>query len=312
MKSKKRKIKAPFKILLIISVILCVLKFAFSYIDSNVILDSNKGNILIDNSNNNDNENLNTENENNNNNNSIIDSDVNNVAMNHSDDNLTTLERLKKLASKDDRINQVINNYNSYPEQLLDMLSRNIEMLDYVMDFLNNKGKTYSNDIGKVNNEIPLLLQWDKRWGYGKYGENYVAISGCGPTSLAMVIAWLTKDSSITPYKIAKFADQNGYYVNGVGTSWSLMTDGAKNFGINSKEIALSKQVVFNALQNGHPIICSMKKGDFTNAGHFIVLVGVENGKIKVNDPNSKNRSSVLWSYERLESQIKNLWEFYK
>ena len=43
------------------------------------------------------------------------------------------------------------------------------------------------------------------------------------------------------------------------------MTDGAKNFGINSKEIALSKQVVFNALQNGHPIICSMKKGDFTD-----------------------------------------------
>ena len=307
MKPKKRKIKAPFKILITISVILCVVKIAFPYIDSNIILDSNKENILIDNSNNNDNEKLNTGN-----NNNIIDSDINNVAMDHSDDNITTLERLKKLVSKDDRINQIINNYNNYPEQLLDMLSRNIEMLDYVMEFLNNKGKTYSNDIGNINNEIPLLLQWDKRWGYGAYGENYVAISGCGPTSLAMVIAGLAKDNSITPYKIAKFAEQNGYYVNGIGTSWSLMIDGAKSFGINSKEIALSKIVVFNALQNGHPIICSMKKGDFTNAGHFIVLVGIENGKIKVNDPNSKNRSSVLWPYERLEPQIKNLWEFYK
>ena len=137
-------------------------------------------------------------------------------------------------------------------------------------------------------------------------------MSGCGPTSLAMVIAGLTKDNSITPYKIAKYAEENGYYVQDVGTSWSLMTEGAKSFGINSRQISLSKQVIFNALEQGHPIICSMKKGDFTNSGHFIVLVAIENGNIKVNDPNSKERSSVLWPYERLEGQIKNLWEFYK
>ena len=53
-----------------------------------------------------------------------------------------------------------------------------------------------------------------------------------------------------------------------------------------------------------------MRPGDFTTSGHFIVLTGVENGKIRVNDPNSKVNSEKLWDYDRLESQINNLWAF--
>lgn len=41
-----------------------------------------------------------------------------------------------------------------------------------------------------------------------------------------------------------------------------------------------------------------MRPGDFTTIGHFILLTGVEDGKIKVNDPNSKIRSSKLWDYD--------------
>ena len=53
-----------------------------------------------------------------------------------------------------------------------------------------------------------------------------------------------------------------------------------------------------------------MRPGDFTTQGHFIVLVGGEDGKIIVNDPNSKERSSLLWEYDTLAGQIKNLWVF--
>lgn len=53
-----------------------------------------------------------------------------------------------------------------------------------------------------------------------------------------------------------------------------------------------------------------MRPGDFTSTGHFIVLVGIEDGKIRVNDPNSRARSQVLWEYDRLESQINNLWSY--
>ena len=53
-----------------------------------------------------------------------------------------------------------------------------------------------------------------------------------------------------------------------------------------------------------------MRAGDFTTTGHFIVLIGTEEGKIKINDPNSEERSSILWEYSRIEYQIKNLWVF--
>ena len=88
------------------------------------------------------------------------------------------------------------------------------------------------------------------------------------------------------------------------------MTDGANKFGIKSQVITLSKNNVFNALEKGHPLICSMRKGDFTTIGHFIVLSDINDGKIVVNDPNSIKRSNKLWTYEELEWQIKNIWEY--
>ena len=114
-------------------------------------------------------------------------------------------------------------------------------------------------------------------------------------TALAMVAAGLTGDNSITPYKIASYAGANGYYVAGSGSSWSLMTEAALNFGVAGTEIALSESSVTEELNAGHPIICSMKQGDFTTDGHFIVLTGMADGKIQVHDPNSKERSSRTW-----------------
>ena len=47
---------------------------------------------------------------------------------------------------------------------------------------------------------------------------------------------------------------------------------------------------------------------DFTTTGHYIVLVGTEDGLLRVNDPNSYANSEKLWTYEQLESQFRNLW----
>ena len=156
----------------------------------------------------------------------------------------------------------------------------------------------------------PLFIQWDERWGYSVYGDNMIAVNGCGPTAVAMVVSGLLCDPSVTPYKVAKFAEEQGYYAGESGTSWTLMSEGVQSFGIWGEELGLSRSEVFSALESGCPIICSMRPGDFTTTGHFIVLTKVENGKIKVNDPNSRIRSGQLWDYERLEPQIQNLWAF--
>lgn len=218
---------------------------------------------------------------------------------------------LKSMVKQDERIKNVIENYDDYPEELLEMLSRNIEMIDFVLDYPNKKGEVYADTIGNISKDaMPLLLQYDQRWGYGEYGDSIIAISGCGPTALSMVIAELTGDNSITPYKVAKFSESNGYYVSGVGTSWSLFTEGSENFGLQASELQLSEASIYNALQSGQPIICSVSPGDFTTTGHIIVLTEIKDGKIAVYDPNSRERSNKLWDYQTLEHQIRNLWAF--
>ena len=73
-------------------------------------------------------------------------------------------------------------------------------------------------------------------------------------------------------------------------------------------EIPLVKQRVLDNLEVGNPIICVVGPGDFTSSGHYIVLTGLENGKITINDPNSYANSKRLWTYEEIEDQIRNLW----
>lgn len=226
-------------------------------------------------------------------------------------DETTLVGRLKKLRKEDNRIEEVIAHIEEYPEDLLEMLTRNVDMLDFVLGFPTKKGTVGGNRVTVSEiREVPLFLQYDENFGYALYGDNYLAINGCAPTSLAMVITYLTKRRDVTPVVVSEYAYQQGYYVPGVGTSWSLMTKGSQHFGVRGKEIALSKWVLYTELEKGHPVIASVRPGDFTTIGHFIVLAGIQEGKIKVNDPNSKERSHTLWDYERLEKQIKNLWAF--
>ena len=196
-------------------------------------------------------------------------------------------------------------------DTLRQLVKDNPETIDFVRDYQTKKDVPPAENIGEVTaGVIPHLLQWDERWGYQIYGDNMIAVNGCGPTVISMVASGLTGDNTITPYRVAKFAEQNGYYEGDAGTSWALMTEGAAQFGVYGEEMGLSEEAVFSSLENGNPIICSMSPGDFTTTGHFIVLVGIEDGKIRVDDPNSVKRSEKLWDYETLYPQISNLWVY--
>ena len=196
-------------------------------------------------------------------------------------------------------------------DTLRELVENNPETADFVRNYQMKKDLPPAEDVGEVTvGAIPHLLQWDERWGYQIYGDNMIAVNGCGPTVISMVAAGLTGDRTVTPYKVAKFAEENGYYEGEAGTSWSLMTEGARQFGIYGEEMGLDENMIFSVLENGNPIICSMRPGDFTTTGHFIVLVGTEDGKIRVNDPNSVKRSEKLWDYETLYPQINNLWVY--
>ena len=198
--------------------------------------------------------------------------------------------------------------YSKYPQSLIELLERNPETEDFVLNYPFRDEAALEVFSYDLSEGVPLMMQWDKRWGYEKYGSDVVGITGCGPVCLAMAGYYVTGDETFNPSDMVEFAKQNGYYSSGNGSSWTLISEGGVKLGLKVTEIPLVKKKIMNHLEAGNPIICAMGKGDFTTSGHYIVLVGTEDGLIRVNDPNSYANSEKLWSYEQMESQFRNLW----
>jgi len=222
------------------------------------------------------------------------------------------LNQLEALAKKNSDIEAIVQNAHAYPESLLELLANNQETLSFVQNYPNRKSNAISPSLTKddITGKIPLFLQWDKRWGYDPYGKDMLAITGCGPTCLSMVIVGLTGDLSANPGAIASFSQANGYCIDNNGTDWGLMTSGAENYGLKATEVPLWENSIINQLQAGHPLICVMGPGVFTTTGHYIVIYGYKNGEYLINDPNNIARSKQRWKYDSFENQIRNLWAY--
>ena len=157
-----------------------------------------------------------------------------------------------------------------YPQGVIELLDKNAETVEFVENYNEKKNSVPAKTIGTdlKAGQIPELIQWDERWGYAPYGTSIVAVSGCGPTCLAMVAGGLTGDASITPASVADYGTKNGYVDEENNTYWKLMSEGCSAFGLSCYEGEINKASVIGELQAGHPIICSVGPGDFYGTFH--------------------------------------------
>ena len=220
-------------------------------------------------------------------------------------------EKLAVLAAEDKEIADIYANRGQYPEELLAALVGNPEIAAFVAGYPDAEKKVsggFTNE--ELEAENPLLLQWDSRWGYVPYGDSNIGIAGCAPTCLSMVILSLTGNSEATPDALADYSMRNGHYVEGIGTAWTLLSEGAEAYGLSVRELGLDENEMKTFINRGGLIICSMRPGDFTASGHFIVLYDYDVNGFYVNDPNSRIRSDRQWSFADIKYQIKNIWGY--
>lgn len=224
------------------------------------------------------------------------------------------LKRLEELAEDNKVIEEICKNTSLYPENMLEALANNPEMADFVKNFPDSDGEVKGGlTSAEKEQDYPLFLQWDPRWGYAEYGdESNIGLSGCGPTCLAMTLFYLLRDESITPDKIAAYSMENNYYMKGTGTTWALLEDVAVLYGVQVSQPKSSEANIKDALDRGGIVICSMGPGDFTAGGHFVVIYGYDEEGFYINDSNCVARSRQKWSYERIRKQIKNVWVYNK
>ena len=200
--------------------------------------------------------------------------------------------------------------YREYPQSLIHLLERNPETEKFVLEYPVAKDAVPVIDLEDQlhTGSVPLFLQWDQRWGYMQYGSDVAGLTACGPVALSMAAVYLTGDAKYSPDEMIRFAIENKYYVSGSGSSWTLISEGGVKLGFDVTELPLDKNRIRKNLEVGNPIVFVVGPGIFTTTGHFLVMTGWEDGKIRINDPNSIANSEKLWTYEEIQDQIRNLW----
>lgn len=198
----------------------------------------------------------------------------------------------------------------TYPEPLKEMAEKNSETVDFVYNYPELKGQVRTADLTEESRaeQVPLLLQWDERWGYGAYNGSVLGNTGCGPTSLSMVILYLTNDATASPTEVAAYAERAGYCVSGSGSSWTLISEGCEHYGLRAEEVAMMENRIKAKLDEGCPVIANVGPGDFTDEGHYLVIVGYDSEGFIINDPNSRANSEKRWTFDQLNGQVRNLW----
>ena len=206
-----------------------------------------------------------------------------------------------------------IMNSTQYPKQLQELALKNEEALEFVYDYPTEHVKEHTIDLTEEASmdSVPLFVQWDKRWGYEKYSGNFFAASGCGPTTLSMVVVYLTHNRDASPLAVAKYSKEAGYSVDGSGSSWTLISEGCRHYGVKAKTVALDESRMKAELDEGHPIVVNVGPGDFTDTGHFMVITGYDDEGFSINDPNSIEKSGKRWLFKNISSQIRAVWSMY-
>ena len=204
-----------------------------------------------------------------------------------------------------------------YPDFVLESYQKCAELYgeyfecqDFYLNYPLLKEVTHEIDISGLDrsNGVPLMLQWDERWGYLEYGVSVCGIGGCGPTSLSMVAYYLTGDSKYTPAYMMQYATENKHVIPTGGTDWSLFGTGAVELGFQVEQLPNVERTVAKRLEAGIPVVVNVGPGTFTTGGHYMVLVGYENGMFRINDPNSPEYSSRLWAWDDFQDQVRNFW----
>lgn len=162
-----------------------------------------------------------------------------------------------------------------------------------------------------VDVDIPLLMQWDQRWGYTVYSSAAFGQTGCCPTCMAMVYQGITRKTDMSPYDMGQLSRERGFMAQYAGTDSQFLLSCASELGLKSSKITVSEDALRDSLSAGNVVIANVGPGDFTEGGHFIVLTRLDSeGRVVVNDPYSVVNSERTWSIAEIVGQTKRLFVF--
>jgi len=162
----------------------------------------------------------------------------------------------------------------------------------FAADIYNQYGSTVATGTNNCSNtgagNFVYYSQNDPKWATHSYGAaGTIGPAGCGPTSMAMIVATLA-DKNVTPIDTADLGVANGSAFSGGTIHLPLIKAAAEKWGLNYTDIGgQSLDVAIETVKAGGLVYMGGQgPAPFTTEGHIIVMRGVtDDGKIIIGDP---------------------------
>lgn len=174
------------------------------------------------------------------------------------------------------------------------------------------------------NIQPPNFKQYDSRWASKMYSNHNdkkqtMKSSGCGPTSMADIVAeWW--DVNITPYDLAKMSMDWGTRTYDSGTSSTFFKRVAEKYSAKKYQTTSSLSTVRTCLDAGGYVIVCFGKGTsgkpgykkFTLGGHYCCIWGYKGDTYYVNDPASSSASRSKATTAEINNCRKGFYCFWR
>lgn len=143
--------------------------------------------------------------------------------------------------------------------------------------------------------EMPVIPQIQEAYKNYPYGYNTIWGGGCGPSSFAMCLSYIT-GTFIPTHEVVDTlhydihnGNRDGYYLQGAGSYHSIFEQLANHYGINCQDISATESGVKKAIDEGKVVIVSIScsgSSVYRGSGHFITIRGYDETGYWINDSN--------------------------
>lgn len=150
---------------------------------------------------------------------------------------------------------------------------------------------------------VPIMYQWDERWGYTPYCGEPLGFTGCGVTVASMATLSLTGNTAWTPAAAARLATALGETDQGTNTTFFTSPGFTSNTGVEGTLLDDGQDAFIDALNNHELVALSVKPATLARGAHWVLAVGVNpDGTVNIHDPNSVANTTRTWDPAELMS----------
>ncbi len=118
--------------------------------------------------------------------------------------------QVEQVVTSDFQSTFVAEHADQYPVELIQLMVNEPASTSFVYNYPTAAHGASSYDESVSRGTAPLLYTWDPRWGYTDYAGSLLAVTGSGPTALAMARMGLLGQTDQTPATLASFITQMG------------------------------------------------------------------------------------------------------